>query len=346
VRSWADHDAVYGSFDRASVLASYDWDAPEELDIAHEACDRQAGASDRVSTPLPKVPRRSSRSSPVTARLLRCLSPHEASGRSMSTSNQSVTTGGTGEFEHPVAHPFSRGLFAAVLALGALGIVAYLPFATAVGLPLELFAVFGVLLVVGAYVGARYARRLDLHAPLVESFLEGTLTPRGAVSYLAPMAALGALVAALNLVYQYVVIRPLSLAASGTDTFVPSGAPFLVELTGPSLYGGLTEEVIFRFGLLTGVAVVLTALARRTDRTPSRALVVWSAIAIASVPFALEHLIFHPVLTPGLAGAVLASTGILGVLFGALYWKRGLESAMAVHLFANATYMVLFSLLV
>ncbi len=37
------YETAYQSFDWESVLASYDWDAPDELNIAHEACDRYAG---------------------------------------------------------------------------------------------------------------------------------------------------------------------------------------------------------------------------------------------------------------------------------------------------------------
>lgn len=38
------YEEVYGSFAWEDVLESYDWDAPEEHNIAHEACDRHAGS--------------------------------------------------------------------------------------------------------------------------------------------------------------------------------------------------------------------------------------------------------------------------------------------------------------
>ena len=37
-----DYETAYRSFEWDAVLDSYDWDAPEELNIAHEACDRHA----------------------------------------------------------------------------------------------------------------------------------------------------------------------------------------------------------------------------------------------------------------------------------------------------------------
>ena len=37
-----DYDAVYRSFEWDDVLDTYDWDAPDELNMAHEACDRHA----------------------------------------------------------------------------------------------------------------------------------------------------------------------------------------------------------------------------------------------------------------------------------------------------------------
>ena len=41
-----DYGTAYKSFEWETVLDSYDWDAPDELNIAHEACDRHAGSGD------------------------------------------------------------------------------------------------------------------------------------------------------------------------------------------------------------------------------------------------------------------------------------------------------------
>jgi len=39
-----EYEEVYESYDWKTALDSYDWNAPEELNIAHEACDRHAGS--------------------------------------------------------------------------------------------------------------------------------------------------------------------------------------------------------------------------------------------------------------------------------------------------------------
>lgn len=41
-----EYDAVYESFEWEDALETYDWDAPAELNVAHEACDRHAGSGD------------------------------------------------------------------------------------------------------------------------------------------------------------------------------------------------------------------------------------------------------------------------------------------------------------
>ncbi len=41
-----DYESVYRTFEWEEVLDSYDWDAPRELNIAHEACDRHAESGD------------------------------------------------------------------------------------------------------------------------------------------------------------------------------------------------------------------------------------------------------------------------------------------------------------
>ena len=41
-----DYEAAYADFEWSDALETFDWDAPEELNVAHEACDRHAGSGD------------------------------------------------------------------------------------------------------------------------------------------------------------------------------------------------------------------------------------------------------------------------------------------------------------
>jgi membrane protease YdiL (CAAX protease family) len=67
-------------------------------------------------------------------------------------------------------------------------------------------------------------------------------------------------------------------------------------------------------------------------------LVMWSSIIIAALVFGLGHLPITSSLieiTPLVVLRALVLNGIGGVVFGRLYWKKGLEAAMIAHFSAD-----------
>ncbi|HXV85742.1 MAG TPA: CPBP family intramembrane glutamic endopeptidase, partial [Gemmatimonadales bacterium] len=100
------------------------------------------------------------------------------------------------------------------------------------------------------------------------------------------------------------------------------------------LYGGITEEVLLRWGLMTA----FTWLAWRYVQGKRGAVypgVAWLAIAASAVLFGAGHLPVAAYLIGSLNGpVVLFVVGLnatFGVLYGWLFWRRGLESAMVAH---------------
>lgn len=100
------------------------------------------------------------------------------------------------------------------------------------------------------------------------------------------------------------------------------------------LYGGITEEVLLRWGLMT----VFTWLTWRFVQRKSSAVkveLVWLAIAASALLFGAGHLPLAHFLLGSLNGpVVLFVVGLnaaFGLLFGWMYWRRGLESAMVAH---------------
>lgn len=113
--------------------------------------------------------------------------------------------------------------------------------------------------------------------------------------------------------------------------------PWLPTLLLGMLYGGLTEEVVMRWGMMGLVAWGLMAMRPRRTRQPAQTpspLVAWVAIAVAGAAFAAGHL---PALAQGgeLNGPLLARTLglnlLAGMAYGWLFWRRGLECAMLAH---------------
>lgn len=119
-------------------------------------------------------------------------------------------------------------------------------------------------------------------------------------------------------------------------------APLLPALAVGVLYGGLTEEVMMRWGLMSLVASLLARTSSRWRRDPGAGLpswVAWIAIVVAALLFAAGHLpalaqLAEP--TPALVGRTLALNLAAGVLYGWLFWRRGLEAAMLGHACTHA----------
>lgn len=102
------------------------------------------------------------------------------------------------------------------------------------------------------------------------------------------------------------------------------------------LYGGLAEEVMMRWGLMTLVAWGLWRLGQRSSAATTRPShrVMWAAIGLSALVFALAHLpavAQSAALTPALVARTLALNAIGGVVYGWLFWRRGLECAMLAH---------------
>lgn len=104
------------------------------------------------------------------------------------------------------------------------------------------------------------------------------------------------------------------------------------------LYGGMTEELVARFFVMT---LIVWLLAKLTNKSHENIPAAYFYIGIigASLLFGLGHLpttvqIFGEI-TALIVLRGLVLNGILGIWFGYLYWKKGLEYAMIAHMSAD-----------
>ena len=175
-----------------------------------------------------------------------------------------------------------------------------------------------ILSLLAVVVGWRTSRRTGLGLPILEGGL-ARVTSRG-------MAAAGAVAlvgGATLLLYGWLT----------SSVFVLEGAEAIsLSLATRLLYGGITEEVLLRWGMMGLFAWLLLRLARRpAGRTRDLILV---ANVAAAVVFALGHFPAFA-LVPGAEPvhyllSFAANTG-LGVLFGWLFARHGLEYAILAH---------------
>ena len=120
------------------------------------------------------------------------------------------------------------------------------------------------------------------------------------------------------------------LAAAGGNTLDDLHPPAWQGLLA-SFYGAIPEELLLRLGLMT----LLVWVGARLTRTSSpRPIVMWAAIVITALLFGAGHLPTTAALlplTPLVIARALLLNGLGGLVFGWLYWKRGLLAAMLAH---------------
>lgn len=103
-----------------------------------------------------------------------------------------------------------------------------------------------------------------------------------------------------------------------------------------SFYGAIIEEILLRLFLMTLLVWIFSKFTQYS---------VWAAIIISSLLFGLGHLpttSLLTTLTPIIIIRALLLNGIGGIIFGWLYWKKGLASAMIAHFSADITLHVVF----
>ncbi len=125
--------------------------------------------------------------------------------------------------------------------------------------------------------------------------------------------------------------------------FLPDG---LIELLRPYsalefitalLYGGILEELLTRFGLMSLLVFIFWKLFDRKSTKPSNWVFI-VAIFISALLFALGHYgitASNIEMTPFIWFRMILLNGLPGFFFGWIYWKHNLELAMLAHMFAH-----------
>lgn len=105
--------------------------------------------------------------------------------------------------------------------------------------------------------------------------------------------------------------------------------PFYVLV---SFSAGITEEIMFRFALMS---LLVTAFQFFKKNTSPSAKEVWIAIVVSAILFGLIHLPLSKnfvELTTFTVGVTLVGNLITGITFGYIYWRKGLLIAILSHI--------------
>jgi hypothetical protein len=187
-------------------------------------------------------------------------------------------------------------------------------------------------------VGLALAPRLGLRSLLVERVERGTpVLPT--LRRQAPLAAaMGVLGFGLIVINEQIFGRFMppvkESAAAIVETLSHTTVPSVLMTL---LYGGITEEILLRWGVMTLLAWIGWRLFQRGTGAP-RAAIMWGAIILAALLFGIGHLpaasgIFG--LTPAVIARTIVGNAAFGIIAGWLYWRHSLEAAMLAHMMAH-----------
>lgn len=108
---------------------------------------------------------------------------------------------------------------------------------------------------------------------------------------------------------------------------------FTMPLSARLLYGGLTEEILVRWGLMTVLAWLLGSI------VPDGSVAIWLSIVLSALVFGALHL---PVVSAMLGTLsvrlvlyIVFANAAFGIIAGVLYWRHGLDAAILAHILAH-----------
>jgi membrane protease YdiL (CAAX protease family) len=223
-----------------------------------------------------------------------------------------------------------------------------LPFPLPVVIALQLVQT-GVMFAIMIFGGLFFARRVGLGAPILEAATQGESSGERVRALLPLSITLGVLGTLIVLGLEFFVFQPAMVRELGQTAEVlnlRTSQPAAWKGFLASFYGGIAEEVQLRLFLMSFFVWLGRFLSKTGDGKPTDGAI-WSANVLAALLFGLGHLPVMASIVP-LTPLVIARTtllnGLLGVVFGWLYWKRGLEAAMISHFSADIVLHVLLAL--
>lgn len=191
-----------------------------------------------------------------------------------------------------------------------------------------------ILTTVAVIVGGWLAPKVGLHAPAAEAFADRSDVLSKLRPQVLPGIAAGVF-SGLAILGSWLIARPhisedFAARSEGLNRMIPAAIRFL--------YGGLTEEVLLRWGVMTFLVWLGWRILRRSSERPEGWIFV-ASILLSAILFGIGHLPVASLIAGGLTIPlgiyVVAANSLFGVVAGFLYWKRGLESAMIAHIFAH-----------
>lgn len=178
---------------------------------------------------------------------------------------------------------------------------------------------------ISIFLGLLLTKKIGFHLPLLESIGEKKDSIAIVKDMLGKSIGLGVFTAVLI----YVLDIVFSLQGADITTHA-SYAPIWQKLLA-AVYGGVAEEVLMRLFLMSFFIWIGVKVFKQKE--PSKTVII-VAIFLAAIIFGLGHLPITAsitAITPLVVLRAIVLNGVGGIIFGWLFWKKGLESAIIAH---------------
>jgi hypothetical protein len=196
-----------------------------------------------------------------------------------------------------------------------------------------------ILLLISVVIGNLLARRVGLRSLVAEKVSHGApiwpqLRPH------IPMALV------IGILFAFIVLGLDQLMNPFADTELVTEpatmASLLSQLLLGLLYGGIVEELLLRWGVMSLLVWIGWRIFQR-GQGQAHPTLVWAAITLAAILFGIGHLpalASMVELTPLIVFRTILLNALGGMIFGWLYWRRSLEVAMVAHAAAHVGFFI------
>ncbi|HLO31681.1 MAG TPA: CPBP family glutamic-type intramembrane protease [Anaerolineales bacterium] len=206
-----------------------------------------------------------------------------------------------------------------------------------------------LLFAIAIFGGMFFASRVGLGTPILNSATRGEPVADKIRAILPLSSILGVLVTLIVLGLEIFFFQPAMLKELGSSAAalnLRTAQPAAWKGFLASFYGGIAEEILLRLFVMSFFVWLGRFLSKTVEGKPTAA-VIWIANILAAVLFGLGHLPATAALVPITSLVItraIVLNGLIGLVAGWLYWRRGLEAAMISHFSADLVLHVLLAL--
>lgn len=185
-----------------------------------------------------------------------------------------------------------------------------------------------ILLSISVTVGIALFDKVKLSVPTISGFIT---KQKNEISFFEQLKY-GVILGTIAGLFTTIIV--LVFKSSIPQEFIELGNNIKITTIARFGYGGLTEEILMRFGFMTFVIWITFKLTKKLNNTTY-----WTGIILSTIIFSIGHFptAYSAVGNPSvsLLAYIFIGNSVAGIFFGWLFWKKGLEAAFIGHILTH-----------